>query len=142
EEMTVKSDREYFAAHPEYHMYRHDEFPAYMEHINARDAILERHPDLIFIGAHIASLEWSLEEVSKRLDKFPNLAIDLAERISHLEYHTAHDRSEVIEFFNKYQDRIIYGTDIIDDPDISAPDIAKELKRRWKKHWLFLSTDE
>ncbi|HEX6981503.1 MAG TPA: amidohydrolase family protein [Balneolaceae bacterium] len=142
EEMTVKSDREYFAAHPEYHMHLHDEFPDYIEHINSRDHILERHPDLIFIGAHIASLEWSLEEVGRRLDRFPNLAIDLAERISHLEYHTARDRNKVIDFFHKYQDRILYGTDIIDDPAANPAEIAAELEQRWKKHWLFLSTDE
>lgn len=49
-----------------------------MDQINARDHMLEKHPALKFIGAHLGSLEWSLEELSKRLDRFPNMALDLA----------------------------------------------------------------
>lgn len=140
-EMTVKSDRDYFAAHPEYHMYKHPEYPDYWDHIKSRDAIVERHPDLTFVGAHIGSLEWNLDEVAARLDRYPNFGIDLAERIMHLYYHTAENRQKVIDFFETYQDRIIYGTDIIDDPDTDPAEINKELERRWNEHWLYLSTD-
>lgn len=142
EEMTVKSDREYFRGHPEYHMYKHDECPDYCEHIEARDRLLERHKNLQFVGLHLASLEWNLDEVAERLDKYPNLAVDLAERISHLYYHTARDRSAVQAFFEKYQDRIIYGTDIIDDPIRNPSEVTQELEHRWKKHWLYFSTDK
>ena len=142
EEMTVKSDREYFSGHPEYHMYKHDEYPDYWKHIEARDRILESHPKLKFVGLHLASLEWNLEAVAKRLDTFPNLMVDLAERISHLYYHTAEDRQQVKDFFEKYQNRIIYGTDIIDDPAASPEDIITDLKQRWSSHWKFLATDE
>ncbi len=142
EEMTVKSDREYFKQHPEYHMYRHDEYPDYWQHIDARDRLLDRHNNLNFVGLHLASLEWNLDEIAERLEKYPNMAVDLAERISHLYYHTARNRSEVQAFFEKYQDRIIYGTDIIDDPNQNPGEITRELEHRWKKHWLFLSTDK
>lgn len=141
EEMTVQSDYDYFSAHPQYHMYLHDEYPGYWDHIEARDHILERHPNLNFVGLHLASLEWDLGEVADRLDRFPHMAVDLAERFSHLYYHAARDRDQVIDFFKKYQDRIIYGTDIIDDPDADPKDIIKELGRRWNMHWQFLSTD-
>lgn len=142
EEMTVKSDKEYFSSHPQYHMYKHDDYPDYWEHIEARDHILSRHPGLRFSGLHLASLEWNLEEVTDRLEAFPNLAVDLAERISHLYYHAAENREKVIDFFTKYQDRIIYGTDIIDDPDQPAETIVRELKRRWSSHWNFFATDQ
>lgn len=142
DEMTVKSDREYFSSHPEYHMYKHDRYPGYWEHIKARDAILERHPNLRFVGLHLASLEWNLDEVADRLDTFQNLAVDLAERISHLYYHAAKDRNRVIDFFQTYQDRIIYGTDIIDDPDKSPSEINEDLKHRWESHWKFFTTDQ
>lgn len=142
EKMTVKSDRDYFSSHPQYHMYLHDEYPDYWEHIEARDNILERHPDLNFAGLHLASLEWNLDKVADRLEKHPHFAVDLAERFSHLYYHAAEDRNKVKFFFQKYQDRIIYGTDIIDDPQKDPADIIQELKKRWEKHWLFLSTDK
>ncbi|NGP89169.1 amidohydrolase family protein [Aliifodinibius halophilus] len=142
EEMTVQSDKDYFSAHPRYHMYKHDEYPDYWRHIEARDAVLARHPQLQFVGLHIASLEWSLDEVEQRLDRFHNMAIDLAERISHLYYHAAENRDRVIRFFEKYQDRIIYGTDIIDDPAADPADIIEELTHRWESHWQFLATNK
>ncbi|WP_440999925.1 amidohydrolase family protein [Fodinibius sp. SL11] len=141
-DMTVQSDRDYFSDHPQYHMYKHPEYPDYWDHINARDARLEKHPDLQFVGLHLASLEWSLDELSKRLDKFPNMAVDLAERISHLYYHTANNREFVIDFFKKYQNRIIYGTDIIDDPSMQPAKVLNDLQKRWKSHWEFLSTGQ
>ncbi len=115
EKMTVKGDVDYFSAHPEYHMYLHPEYPSYEEQINARDRMLQKHPDLQFIGAHLGSLEWSIDEVAKRLDRFPNMAVDTAERISHLQLQAITDWQKVHDFFIKYHDRIIYGTDIIVD---------------------------
>ncbi|MTI87805.1 MAG: hydrolase [Balneolaceae bacterium] len=142
EEMTVKSDQDYFGSHPKYHMYKNDEYPDYMEHVEARDNVLSRHPNLTFIGLHLASLEWSLDELSRRLDNHPNLAVDLAERIAHLYHHTAQDRNKVIDFFHTYQDRIIYGTDIIDDPAIPVSQVKKKLETRWNNHWSFFSTNQ
>ena len=107
EEMTVNNDRDYFRNHPEYHMFLHPEYPSYDDQINARDRFLERHPSLRFIGAHLASLEWSVDELAKRLDRFPNLAVDLAERLSQLQVQSQADREKVRQFFIKYQDRII-----------------------------------
>jgi len=141
-EMTVKSDRDYFTEHPQYHMYLHDEYPGYWEHIEARDQILEIHNNLKFVGLHLASLEWNLDEVTKRLVKYSNLAVDLAERFSHLYYHAARNRKEVIDFFHRFQDRIIYGTDIIYNPDDKPESIFKNLKSRWETHWLFLSSKQ
>jgi len=56
--MTVKSDLEYFRNHPEYHMYLHPDYPSYEDQIRSRDHMLEKHPDLKVIGAHLGSLEW------------------------------------------------------------------------------------
>lgn len=142
EKMTVRSDREYFTANPRYHMYQKDEFPDYWDHIHARDRVLERHPNLRFVGAHLASLEWNIDAVAERLDRFPNLAVDLAERISHLEYQTRDNRGKVINFIERYQDRIVYGTDIIDDPDSEPAEIGEELLDRWNRHWRLFASDD
>lgn len=79
--MTVNNDRDYFRRHPEYHMYLHPDHPTYEEQIAARDHMLEKHPDLRVIGAHLGSLEWNVDELARRLDEFPNLAVDMAARI-------------------------------------------------------------
>ncbi|MBA4141291.1 MAG: amidohydrolase family protein [Segetibacter sp.] len=74
--------------------------------------MLEKHPDLKFIGAHLGSLEWSIEELAKRLDKFPNMAVDMAARLSGLQYLAVTNWRGVRDFFIKYQDRLIYATDL------------------------------
>lgn len=142
EQMTVNNDKEYFKEHPEYHMYLHPEYPTYEEQINARDRFLERHPNMRFVGAHLGSLEWSVDELSKRLDKFPNMAVDLAERISHLQYQSKIDREKIREFIIKYQDRLIYATDGSMD-SLSNPVNVKEKQHAiWILDWKYFSTNE
>ena len=110
--MTVENDRSYFRDHPEYHMFLHPEYPGYQDQLNARDSMLTKHPNLKFIGCHLGSLEWNVDELAKTLDRFPNMAVDLAARICHLQYQSAKDPEKVRNFLIKYQDRILYGTDI------------------------------
>ena len=110
--MTVNNDKRYFKRHPEYHMYLHPEYPSYQNQLNARDNMLVKHPNLKFIGCHLGSEEWSVDELAKTLDKFPNMAVDLAARICHLQYQSAKNKEKVRDFLIKYQDRILYGTDI------------------------------
>jgi predicted TIM-barrel fold metal-dependent hydrolase len=109
EEMTVAGDRAYFATHPQYHGYRIPEMPGYWEQVAARDRMLAKHPDLRVVGCHLASLEFDVAEVAKRLDAHPNLAVDLSARISHLQ---AQESGKVRRFLIGYQDRILYGTDM------------------------------
>ena len=146
EQMTVKSDRAYFQMHPEYHMYKHPEYPSYEEIIDARDAMLRKNPDLKFIGCHLASLEWSVDELAKRFDEFPNLAVDLAERICHLQVQSQKDREKVRKFIIKYQDRILYGSDfgsglsVVGADDIDV--LRKRMHDRWVAAWQYFATDD
>ncbi|MDX1365425.1 MAG: amidohydrolase family protein, partial [Arenibacter latericius] len=142
DEMTTNNDREYFEEHPQYHMYQHPELPSYEEQIAARDRMLENHPDLVFIGAHMGSLEWSVDELAKRLDKFPNMAIDLAARMGQVFYQTAEDREKVRNFFIKYQDRILYATDLVDEGKDDASELQQEMHDTWLRDWRFFVTDE
>lgn len=142
DKMTVKNDREYFKNNPEYHMYLHPEYPSYEDQINARDRFVEKHPDMRFVGAHLGSLEWDVDELAKRLDKFPNMAVDMAARIPHLQFQSQSNREKVRAFLIKYQDRIIYAT----DSGISAssdPVAAKNgLHTTWLEDWKYFVTDE
>ncbi len=110
--MTVNNDKRYFARHPEYHMYLHPECPSYADQLNAVDSMLTKHPNLRYIGCHLGSREWSVDELTKAFDRFPNMAVDLSARVCHLQYQSAKDYKKVRNFLIKYQDRIIYGTDI------------------------------
>lgn len=141
-EMTVDGDRQYFSSHPEYHMYLHPDYPSYEDQIQARDQLLQNHPDLKFIGAHLGSMEWSVEEISKRLDIYPNLAVDLAQRISHLQYQAVNNWQQVHDFLIKYQDRILYGTDIEVGTSKTANQRNCEAHDIWMRHWRFFSSSE
>jgi predicted TIM-barrel fold metal-dependent hydrolase len=96
---------------------------------------------LRFVGAHLGSLEWSVDELAKRLDKFPNMAVDMAERISHFELQAQKDREKVRSFFIKYQDRLIYGTDFIVDGKNPA-EMSAHVHDVRLSHWEFFTTDD
>lgn len=143
DEMTVKQDQDYFMAHPEYHAANLPEIPHYWEHVHARDNILEKHPNLMFVGAHIGSLEWDTDEIASRLDKYPNMAVDLADRVCHLQHQTVSDWEKVRDFVVKYQDRILYGTDFIDDN--SKTQAEKDtwlLNDKWNMHHQYFTSRE
>jgi hypothetical protein len=142
DQMTVNNDRNYFRDHPEYHMYLHPEYPSYDDVIAARDRFLEKHPDLRFVGAHLGSLEWNLDELAKRLDKFPNMGVDMGARIPHLQYLTQVDREKVRTFFDRYRDRIVYATDNGIRPT-SDPEKTKASQHDvWIADWKFFVSDE
>lgn len=140
--MTVAGDKKYFSENPKYHMYLHPELPSYEDQIRARDHMLEKHPDLIFIGAHLGSLEWSVDELGKRLDKFPNMAVDMAARVPHFRCQAVADWKKVHDFFIKYQDRLLYGTDIVADNRKSPEQIKTLSNDLWLSDWKFFVTDE
>jgi predicted TIM-barrel fold metal-dependent hydrolase len=127
----------YFKEHPEYHMYLHPEYPSYEKQIAARDNLLVKHPKLRFIGAHLGSLEWSLDELAKRLDKFPNMAVDLA-RMSDLWLHAKNNWQKTRDFFIKYQDRLLYATDVQVNETTNLAAVHESRLR----YWRFFATDK
>jgi len=142
EQMTVNGDKSYFKNHPEYHMYLHPEYPSYEDQINARDRFLERHPDMRFVGAHLGSLEYDVDSLAKRLDKFPNMGVDMAARISHLQYQSKQNREKVRNFIIKYHDRLIYATDSGISSTSVPEESRKELHERWLSDWKYFVTDQ
>lgn len=100
----------YYSQHPEWHMVNKPEFPSHKALMAARDRVLARYPDLRVIGAHLGSLEYDVAEVARRLDRYPNFAVDTSARLKDL---ALQDSAVVRQFFIDYQDRILFGTDIV-----------------------------
>jgi predicted TIM-barrel fold metal-dependent hydrolase len=142
EQMTVEGDKRYFSENPQYHMYKHPEYPSYEDQINARDHMLEKHPELKVVSVHLASLEWDVDEIAKRLDKYPNMAVDMAARIPHLHNQAVTDWQKVHDFFIKYQDRILYATDFVINEGTNPEDVKKNTHDTWLRDWTFFATDE
>jgi predicted TIM-barrel fold metal-dependent hydrolase len=150
DQMTTENDRSYFREHPEYYMYLHPEQPSYETLIAARDRFVAKHPKLIFIGAHMASLEWSVDRLASFFDKYPNATADLAARLTQVQYQSHADRQKVRDFFIKYQDRLLYGTDLTENPPdpharaqnppSDGKSFAAEADEFGRSDWLYLAT--
>lgn len=142
DQMTVRSDSNYFASNPQYHMYLHPEYPSYEDQIKARDRMLEKHPDLVFIGCHLGSLEWNVDSLAARLDRYPNMAVDMSARICHLQYQSASDRKKVRDFCIKYQDRLLYGTDAGYSEGGNPDNFRKRMHDTWLDDWRYFTTSD
>jgi hypothetical protein len=139
--MTVKGDAEYFREHPQYYMYLHPDRPGHDQILAARDRMLAAHPQLRFDAVHLASLEWDVDRVAAFLDRFPQADVDMAARISHLEYQAQTQPDKVRRFLIRYQDRILYGTDDAYGPS-DDPKAAAEIAADWRRDWQFLVTSD
>jgi len=134
EKMTVNNDRSYFREHPQYHMFLHPEYPSHQAIMAARDRWLKQDPGLRVIGCHMGSMEWDVDSLAACLDRHPNYAVDLAARICHLQ---VQDREKVRSFMIRYQDRVLYGTDLGVHPDTDL----NWVERTWMQDWLYFTTD-
>jgi predicted TIM-barrel fold metal-dependent hydrolase len=104
--------------------------------------MLTKHPNLRFVGAHLGSLEWNVDELAKRLDKFPNMAVDMAARISHLQFQSVENWQKVHDFMIKYQDRLIYATDHgVDAKSKNFEELNKSLHQTRLRDWEFFATN-
>lgn len=146
EEMTVNNDRGYFAAFPEYHMFLHPEFPSYEDQMGARNNMLDKNTELPFMGAHMASLEWSVDELAAFFDRYPNAVADLAARMGQVQYQSGEageqSREKVRDFFIKYQDRILYATDLTSLPGDDPETFRASAHKKWLEDWRYLNTEE
>lgn len=73
--------------------------------------VLRKHPQLKITFAHFFFMSNQLERLDKILSSYPNICIDITPGIELLE-NFSNNLEKAKLFFNKYQDRIIYGTDI------------------------------
>ena len=142
EQMSTRNDREYFRNHPQYHMYLHPDQPGYEDQIAARDRFLAAHPGLRFVGAHLGSLEYDVDRIGAFLDRFPDAAVDLAARMSQVQYQSLRDRGKVRAFFIRYQDRLLYGTDLTVNPGADPAEFRREAHAVWTADWRYLATAE
>lgn len=79
----------------------------YTEIIN----VLTKHPNLKIIFAHFFFLSAQLPRLASYLDQFPNMHIDLTPGIE-MYHNFAKDIDAARDFFIKYHNRIVFGTDI------------------------------
>ena len=132
-------DYEYYKENPEWHMYLHPDHPRKETILAARDHLLEQNPKLRVVGAHLGSMETDVDEIAERFDRYPNFAVDMAAR---MEYLMIQPRDKVRNFLIKYQDRVLYATDLEFLNGQSAAEAEKDWPETYTRDWRFLGTDQ
>ena len=117
---------EELSENPDWHFYGKD-YPPFMEMIERFLHLVESHPHTNFIGAHCMSYAENLNYVAKALDRYPNLYVDITERIGEFGRQPYTARKFLID----YADRVLFGTDCFAiDPD------------HYRTQFRFLETDD
>lgn len=109
--------------HPEW-SFHGPGWPRREELLEAFIAVVARHPQTTFIGAHVAGNAEDLRAVGAWLDKHANLYVEIAARIAELgrQPYTAR------KFVLAHADRILFGTD------------GPRTRERLYPHWRMLET--
>lgn len=134
---TAAPDYEYLKQNPALYMYGKPAAPSKAEILRARDHILENNPKLRVVGAHLGSMESDFNQLGRHLDKYPNLAVDLAARVVYFEMQP---RENAIAFITKYQDRLIYGTD--NEFDSVSSQTLSQWQETYANDWRYFATND
>jgi predicted TIM-barrel fold metal-dependent hydrolase len=129
----------YYQENPQWYVANRPGFPSKQKILDARDHVLANNPKLRMVGVHLGSMEVSLANIASHLDKYPNFAIDTAAR---MEYLMLMPPEKVSTFLIKYQDRVLYGTDLDLHADASLPEALTEWQSTYARDWRFLATGE
>jgi predicted TIM-barrel fold metal-dependent hydrolase len=100
---------EELAAHPDWSFYGSHFSKADL--LSQRDTVIARHPKTTFVAAHVAESGENLARVSRLLETYPNLYIDISARASELGRQPYSAR----RLFLSFPDRILFGSDLIPD---------------------------
>jgi hypothetical protein len=132
-------DSRYYQEHPEWYMYTKPDHPSKQAILQARDHLVGENPKLRVVGAHLGSMESDLDALGLRLDRYPNFAIDTAARVIYL---ALQPRDKARQFLIKYQDRILYATDLEFYPRESAENAQQNWQKRYATDWRFFATGD
>ncbi len=103
---------EELSAHPSWSFYgpRPDggAWPSWRELLRQFEARVARHPNTTFVGAHFGNAPEDPDFVAGMLARYPNYYIETGARIPEV---GRHDAARMHDFFVRFQDRILFGTD-------------------------------
>ncbi|WP_421876698.1 amidohydrolase family protein [Marinoscillum sp.] len=84
----------------------------HQELIQTLENAVEQNPGTTFIACHFANCSYDLSIVGDLLDKYPNFYADISARYGE----TAPIPRYMKEFYSRYQDRLLFGTDMGYEP--------------------------
>jgi predicted TIM-barrel fold metal-dependent hydrolase len=113
---------EELAAHPEWSF--HGSTYSKPELLEQRNRVFAQHPKTTFVAAHVGESAEHLDRVASVLGSYPNVMIDMSARVAELGRQPYRAR----DFFLRFADRILFGTDLLPDVDM------------YRLHFRFLET--
>jgi len=126
---------EELANHPDWSFHGRD-FPSRKALLDARNRVIERHPGTRFVGLHCGNNPEDLADVGQTLDRHPNLSVEFGARIGEL----GRQPRTAKRFFDRYQDRIMFGTDAVPGGDDTPQQVfGGEL---YDIYYRFLETED
>jgi predicted TIM-barrel fold metal-dependent hydrolase len=121
--------------HPDWSFHGKD-FPSNGELLEARNRMFARHPKTQFIALHVGHDAENLGYVSECMDRLPNMSVEIAARIGELGRQPRTAR----KFFEKYQDRILFGTDAVPNGIETPQQIFVD--QLYEIYYRFLETED
>lgn len=94
--------------HPDWSFHGRD-FPSNRQLLESRNRVFARHPKTSFVALHVGHNAEDLSYVSECLDRHPNMYVEMGARVGELGRQPRAAR----RFFERYQDRILFGTDAV-----------------------------
>ena len=97
--------------HPDW-SFQGKDFPSKESLLEARNRVFARHPRTQFVALHVGNRSEDLSYVASCLDRHPNMNVEIGARIGELGRQPRAAR----QFFDRYQDRVLFGTDAVPAP--------------------------
>jgi len=121
-------------------------YPPREQLLAERDRMIAKHPKTTFICVHFGNNPEDLDYVDALMKRHPNVVIDTAARLGEI---GRHPPEKVRDFFIRYHDRILFGTDL----GIGAEGLMlgstgtdeptwDDLKPFYDAHWRFFEGKE
>jgi predicted TIM-barrel fold metal-dependent hydrolase len=122
-------------AHPDWSFHGRD-FPSFTALLEARNRLVARHPRTTFVALHVGHHAEDLAEVAASLDRHANMHVELGARIGELGRQPRAAR----RFFERYQDRILFGTDAVPHGDDTPQQVFGDAL--YQIYYRFLETED
>lgn len=88
------------------------------------ERLLDRFPQIQFLGAHMGGSPENLDFLSGLLDRHPNLSLDTSACKWQVRELSKHPRESLLAFLRRWQGRILFGSDIVAREEHLAPATA------------------
>ncbi len=132
--------------HPEWSFADRSKYPPLETLFEQVNNVYRKFPKVKFVAVHVAGYSENIKAVGRWLDDLPNVWVDTAARIGELGKHPASDGHE---FFTRYKDRIMFGTDIAywSACDVQGAGPCKnftveEHRKFYEIHWRYFQTSD